>query len=378
MKYRKFGRLDWKVSALGFGCMRFPVIDGNSSRIDEKKASEMLLRAIDGGVNYIDTAYPYHGGQSEGFVGRTLQGEYRERVKLATKLPCWKIEKQADFDFYLNEQLQRLRTDHIDCYLLHSLNKENWQKVNSLDVLEWAERVRTQGKIRYLGFSFHDEFPVFKAIVDAHQGWDFCLIQHNYMDQDYQAGHQGLAYAASRGMGVAVMEPLRGGRLVNPPQDIQAIWDRADRKRSAAEWSFQWLWNQPEVSVVLSGMSAIGDVEENLASADRSGINSLTADELELIAAVKKAYEEKALIPCTSCGYCLPCPEGVDIPRLFSIYNTGVMFEKVDQAKNDYLQWVPASDRADNCVVCGQCEEACPQNIPIPDWLARIHQEYTG
>jgi predicted aldo/keto reductase-like oxidoreductase len=378
MNYRKFGGMDWEVSALGFGCMRFPVIGGNSSLIDEKAAGEMLYLAIDQGLNYIDTAYPYHGGQSESFIGRTLQGAYRDKVKLATKMPSWKIEKTEDFDFYLNEQLERLLTDQIDCYLLHGLDKKRWTKIESLGVLSWAEKARADGRIKHLGFSFHDEFDVFKSIVDAYPMWDFCMIQYNYMDQDFQAGKEGLKYAADMGLGVVIMEPLRGGRLVEPPENIQVIWDTAETERTPAEWSLQWLWNQPQVSLVLSGMSTLDQVHENLNSAAKSGIGSLTDNELRLVTHVKETYQNMALIPCTRCNYCLPCPEGVDIPRILKIYNDGIMYDKVESSRTDYNLWVPADAKGDNCVVCRECEEQCPQDIQISDWLAQIHQEYAG
>lgn len=377
MEYRKFGRLDWHGSALGFGCMRFPVLDGDTSRIDEKPAAEMLLHAIDQGVNYIDTAYPYHGGTSEPFVGKTLEGDYRNRVKLATKLPSWKIEKASDFDRYLNEQLERLRTEQIDFYLLHTLNERLWKTLYDLDVLEWVEKAKSDGRIKNIGFSFHDRYSVFKTIVDAYESWDFCLIQHNFMDADYQAGTKGLEYAASRGMGVVIMEPLRGGRLIDPPQPVQDIWDIAEVERSAAEWSLQWLWNKPEVSLVLSGMSTMQQVQENIASASRSGVGTLSMDDLELVAQAKKIYESFQLIPCTNCGYCMPCPEGVDIPRILRIYNDGIMYEKLDAAINDYQKWVPTENKADLCVECGECLEKCPQDIQIPDWMDKIHQEYS-
>lgn len=377
MNYRRFGSLDWQPSALGFGCMRLPVMDGNHSRIDEERASRMLLYAIDQGVNYIDTAYPYHGGTSEGFVGRTLEGAYRDKVKLATKLPSWKIETAADLDAYLQEQLERLRTDRIDFYLLHSLSEKTWQKLLKVDVLSWAEQIRKDGRIAQLGFSFHDEFPVFKRIIDDYQQWDFCLIQYNYMDQEYQAGRQGLQYAAARGMGVVIMEPLRGGRLVDPPRPVQALWDQAESKRTAADWALQWLWNQPEVSLVLSGMSTLDQVKENLDSASRSGIGSLSEQESKLFDDVRKAYLEMELIPCTNCGYCVPCPEGVDIPEILRIYNGGIMYDKKQIARTEYVMWVPDKNKGSLCVVCRECEEKCPQDIPISDWMATIHQEYT-
>lgn len=377
MNFRRFGSLDWEASALGFGCMRFPVLDGNTGKIDEEKASRMLLTAIDQGVNYIDTAYSYHGGTSEGFVGKTLEGSYREKVMLATKLPSWKIEKEADFDFYLDEQLERLRTDRIDFYLLHALNEKWWTTIHQLGVLPWAERVQSEGRIRYLGFSFHDEYKVFESIVDAYQDWDFCQIQYNYMDRDYQAGKKGLKYAADCGLGVVIMEPLRGGRLVEPPRQVQEIWDQADTDRTPAEWALQWLWNQPEVSLVLSGMSTLEQVEENLTSASRSGIGGFTEDDLKVVDEVWKTYLDMALIPCTRCGYCVPCPEGVDIPRILHIYNDSIMYEKEELAKREYTLFVPDSKKGRVCVSCRECEENCPQDIPISDWMARIDQEYT-
>ncbi len=377
MKYRKFGRIDWQPSALGFGCMRLPVVEGNASRIEEKEAARMLLHAIDQGVNYLDTAYPYHGGTSESFLGRTLDSSSREKVRLATKLPSCKIEKVEDLDFYLNEQLERLRADQVDFYLLHALNEKHWNKLKKLNVLSWAEKAQADGRIAHLGFSFHDQLPVFKTIIDDYQGWDFCLIHYNFMDQDYQAGRKGLKYAADHGMGVVIMEPLRGGRLVNPPQRVQELWDEADTLRDAAEWSLQWLWNQPEVSLVLSGMSTMKQVEENLASASRSGIGTLSENDLKLVDEVRHAYQELELIPCTDCKYCVPCPEGVDIPRILDIYNDGLMYDKVEIARNDYRVWVPDENKGSLCVVCQECEEKCPQDIPISEWMPRIHQEYT-
>lgn len=377
MNYRQFGSLDWKPSALGFGCMRLPVVDGDNSRIDEDKAAVMLRRAIDLGVNYIDTAYPYHGGTSEGFVGKTLAGQYRNQVKLATKLPSWKIDKPADFDSYLNEQLDRLQTDRIDFYLLHALDQETWSKIEALGVIPWLEKARADGRITYLGFSFHDDLSVFKSIVDAYQGWDFCQIQYNFIDQAYQAGRKGLQYAAERGLGVVIMEPLRGGRLAEPPAAVQDLWDEAPIFRSPVDWALQWLWNQPQVSLVLSGMSTLQQVEENAASASLSGPNSLAESEVKLVAKVKKTYESFALIPCTRCGYCIPCPEGVDIPRVLHLYNDGLMFDKMQRSAEDYQRWVPQENKADLCVVCGECQEKCPQDIAIPDWLEKIHDEFS-
>ena len=372
MQYREFGKLDWKCSALGFGCMRLPT-KGEHKDIDEPEATRMLRYAIDHGVNYVDTAYPYHGGNSEWFVGRALQGGYREKVRLATKLPCWKVEAAADFDKYLDEQLGKLQTNHIDFYLLHSLNEKNWHKVRDLDVLSWAEGAIADGRIGHLGFSFHDKYEVFQEIVDAYDRWTFCQIQYNYMDIENQAGTRGLEYAASRGLAVVIMEPLLGGRLVNPPGPIQEMWDSATEKRTPADWALQWLWNQPEVSVVLSGMSAMEHVTENVASAEASGINTLGAQDVALFERVRARYRELCPIPCTQCGYCMPCPNGVDIPRNLELYNEGVMYEKPDHARDGY-RWIPEDKRASACIQCRECEELCPQAIPISEWMVHAHE----
>lgn len=375
MKYRTFGNIDWQVSALGFGCMRLPTQDGEPGAIREKEAADMLHYAIDHGVNYLDTAYPYHDGQSEPFLGRALQGKYREKVKLATKLPCWEVEEKGDFDRLLDEQLKRLDTEQIDFYLLHALNKKSWKKMHSLGVLPWLEKARSSGRIAHIGFSFHDEFPVFKEIIDAYQGWEFCQIQYNYMDVNYQAGKKGLQYAADRGLAVVIMEPIRGGRLVDPPQSIQSLWEKAPVQRSPAAWALHWLWNQPEVSLVLSGMSAMSHVRENVAAAERSQVGLLTQEEQELVREVREAYQDLSLIPCTQCEYCLPCPNGVNIPRILQIYNDSIMYDKPEYGIKGYNNWIPEEKRADQCEVCGECEEKCPQGIAISEWMEKIHQE---
>ena len=271
MQYRKFGRLDWEASVLGFGIMRMPVIGEDRSAIDEAEGAAMVRHAIDQGVNYIDTAYPYHGGASEPFVGRALRDGYRERVRVATKLPCWLVQSAADFDKYLDEQLERLQIGPINFYLLHGLNVESWGKMHDLGVLDWAERAMADGRIEHLGFSFHDSYDAFKTIVDGYDNWTFCQIQYNYMDEDQQAGTLGLRYAANRGLAVVVMEPLRGGLLAgSAPEPVQKLWAGAAAQRSPAEWALQWVWNQPEVNVTLSGMTTMQHVEENLTSADRA------------------------------------------------------------------------------------------------------------
>ena len=370
MQYRNFGKLDWQTSALGFGCMRLPIIDDDSGKIDKPRASKMVRYAIDHGVNYIDTAWPYHSQASEPFVGEVLQDGYREKVKLATKLPSWLIEKPADFDHYLDQQLERLQTDHIDFYLLHALKEESWQKLKGMNIFAPAERALADGRIRHLGFSFHDELKVFKDIVDGYDNWTFCQIQYNYMDINYQAGRRGLQYAAERDLAVVIMEGLRGGSLAQnpPPEPIAKLWAQSGRDWKPAEWGLQWLWNQPEVSVVLSGMSTMQHVEENIISAGRSSIGSLSDKELALVKEVQKAFKQLAPIPCTNCKYCLPCPNGVNIPRVFAIYNEAQMYQDLAGARSAY-KWLDEDQRAHNCVECGECETKCPQNIEIIEWL---------
>jgi predicted aldo/keto reductase-like oxidoreductase len=372
MKYRKFGGLEWKPSALGFGCMRLPTSGKEPGDIDEPEAMRMVRYAIDHGVNYLDTAYPYHAQKSEPFVGRVLKDGYREKVRVATKLPCWLVESAEDFDRFINEQLARLQVDHIDFYLLHGLNNKNWPKMRDLGVLPWAEGAIADGRIGHLGFSFHDTYEVFQEIVDAYD-WTFCQIQYNYMDITHQAGMKGLQYAASKGLAVVVMEPLLGGRLARPPARIQAIWDSAPKRRTAADWALQWVWNQPEVSLLLSGMSTMQHVEENVASAAASGIDTLSAEELALVARVRDTHNNLCPIPCTECGYCMPCPSGVDIPRVFRVFNSGVMHDDAEGARGEY-KWTPEEARAGKCTQCQECEEVCPQQIPVSEWMVHVDE----
>ena len=372
MQYRHFGRLDFQVSALGFGAMRLPVINGDQGKINEPEAVRMIRYAIDHGVNYVDTAWPYHGGHSEEVVGRALQGGYRQKVKLATKSPARIIKAATDFDRILNEQLKRLQTDHIDFYLLHGLNKRTWPKVRDLDVFPWAERAIKDGRFGYLGFSFHDEFEVFTEIIDAFDRWTFCQIQYNFMDTEYQAGTKGLRYAAEKGLAVVIMEPIRGGMLSKkPPETVVKLWESATKRRSPAEWALQWVWNHPEVSAVLSGMNTMEQVIENVKAADRSGPNILIEEELSLINQVREEYRKRSPIPCTKCKYCLPCPNDVNIPGILGLYNDAIMYNDLKRVQFLYQIRIQEGERAEQCLECQTCEELCPQGIAISEWIKK-------
>ncbi|MCW4036927.1 MAG: aldo/keto reductase, partial [Candidatus Bathyarchaeota archaeon] len=345
----------------------------------EPLAIEMIRYAIDHGVNYVDTAYGYHRGNSERLVGKALKEGYRERVRLATKMPTWLVTSQDDMDKYLDEQLGKLQTDRIDYYLLHGLRESRWPTMVENNVFEWAEKAKAEGKIDHLGFSFHDEFDLFKEIIDTYDGWTLCQIQYNYMDTESSPrgpGTRGLRYAASKGLAVVVMEPIQGGRLaITPPPEAQAIWDEAPVKRTSAEWALQWVWNQPEVSVVLSGMSVMRHVVENVESAKRSGPGTLTPEELRIVERVKEKYGELGYIGCTGCLYCQPCPQGVAIPEVIKVLNENYTSSR-EEAKKSYLDQIAEESRASKCVQCGTCEENCPQDLPIINLMRGASRMY--
>ncbi|HIP91918.1 MAG TPA: aldo/keto reductase [Thermotoga sp.] len=374
MKYRKFGKHDIKVSLLGFGAMRLPILDNDEAKVDEDKAIEMIRYAINNGVNYVDTAYPYHKGNSEYIVGKALKSGYRERVFLATKSPVWLVESHHDFDRFLDEQLRKLDTDHIDMYLLHALNKKRWKKVKDLKVFEFLEKAREKGKIRYIGFSFHDDFSTFCEIIDYYD-WDFCQIQLNYMDEYYQAGIRGLKYAGSKNVAVVVMEPLKGGKLAKPPKEVKKIFEESGKDWSPVEWAFRWIGNFEEVSVILSGMSSLEQVIDNIRIMDKILPNSLNEEDLNVIKKVQAFYRNMVLINCTECGYCMPCSSGVDIPGIFRLYNEGHIYGTLEESKRVY-QWFQ-SDRKDasQCTECGDCEKVCPQKLKIRELLKMVDRE---
>jgi len=382
MQYRKFGRLNWKGSALGFGAMRLPTTDNDQAHVDEAEAIRMIRYAIDHGVNYLDTAYLYHMGNSERTVAKALKDGYRQKMRLATKLPARMIEKAADFDRIFNEQMEKLQVDKIDYYLLHGLNNQSWPKVRDLGVIAWAEQQMAKGRFGRLGFSFHDDLKMFKEIVDSYDNWVLSQVQYNFMDVKVepgrQAGRAGVEYAASKGLAVVVMEPLRGGLLAkDPPPAVAEAWEGAPPGVSRVELALKWLWDQPEVSVVLSGMSMMNQVEENVTFAARSAVRSLKDDERKLFDRVRQAYLSLTPIPCTRCGYCQPCPNGVNIPDIFQLYNETTMYADANIGRFRYASpmGMPAAQRADQCKECGECLDACPQHIPIPDWLKKAHSE---
>jgi len=364
------GKTGEKVSALGFGCMRLPTRDDQSIDVDE--ATRMLRFAIDNGVDYVDTAWGYHNGQSEPFVGSALQDGYRDKVNLATKLPSWLIKCREDMDYYLNEQLRRLRTDVIDFYLIHALNRRYWKNLKEHDIFEFMDSALASGRIRHIGFSFHDTLDVFKEIIDSY-GWEFCQIQYNFVDTEHQAGLEGLKYAAGKGIGVAVMEPLRGGKLAtNVRDDILSIWNSSGIDRTPAAWALRWVWNDPDVGVVLSGMSTMDQVRENIETAREASPYSMSSSELAIVDKVREEYKKRIKVSCTGCSYCMPCPSGVAIPTCFDFFNDAYMFDSIEDHKKAYLRSVKKENRASLCVECGRCEELCPQNIPIIEQLKEV------
>ncbi len=377
MRYRRFGKSEREISVLGFGAMRLPT-RADDTDVDQDAAVEMMRLAFDSGVNYVDTAYPYQGGNSEVAVGRALADGYRDRVLLATKLPVWQVENLDDCRRIFDEQLARLQTDRIDCYLLHCLQKNSWSKMRDMGITHWAESLQADGRIGQFGFSFHDSYQVFTEIVDAYD-WSFCQIQYNLVNEDVQAGTEGLQYAAGKGLAVIVMEPLFGGTLANPPEPIQKIWAAGGRQFRPADLALRWLWNKPEVSLVLSGMSTLRQVQENLASASHAGGRWLDEEEAEVICRVQEKYKELSPIPCTKCGYCMPCPNGVNIPLNFELYNNATLFKgsSVLLCRNLY-NGLPENERAAACEQCGTCEDMCPQDLRIGDLMQRVAEEFSG
>ena len=371
MQYRQFPNIHKDISILGFGCMRLPQHSDDPKDIDIPRSSAMVRKAINAGVNYIDTAWGYHGEQSEPFLAEALSEGYRDKVYLASKLPSWLIETREDMNRYLDAQLEKLNTDHIDFYMLHALDRGRWDTYCKLDVFSYLDAIKASGKVSHVGFSFHDDLQIFKEIIDAYP-WDFCQIQYNLLDTEFQAGAEGLSYAYDRGIGIIVMEPLRGGSLASRiPREVQEIWDSTPVKRTPAQWALRWLWNDPRITLVLCGMSTDEQADQNIATASASQANSLTQEELQAISRVRSVYHRKIQVPCTGCNYCMPCPHGVEIPGSFAMYNDAHMFDEVDENRKKYLQMLSGRE-ASRCTACGTCEPLCPQGIEIIASLKQV------
>jgi len=377
------GSLGWQVSALGFGCMRLPPRTINRLRAKTDESIRIIRHGIDLGINYLDTGYPYHLGDSEKILGKALKEGYREKVKIATKFPMM-LSSIVKFDPCLKTQLERLKVDYIDMYLFHGLNRNSFEKAKRLNLFEKMEKAKDEGLIKHIGFSFHDTLPVFKEIIDYYP-WEMTQIQYNYMDTAIQATTEGLKYAHSKGIAIVVMEPLKGGKLANPPQEVLNIMKSSGIKRTPVDWALQFLWNRPEIATVLSGMGSQKMVDENCASADLSGINSLTKTENEVLTKVAETYRKKILVPCTACNYCMPCPQGVDIPGNFALLN----HRSIETSRiwrfmigRNYSKLAKSSDKVDRdnpngnaslCDSCGKCADNCPQQINIPVELEKTH-----
>lgn len=369
MEYREIKKLSANPSLLGFGCMRFPKKEDGT--IDEQEAEKMIDYAMEKGVTYIDTAYPYHDGDSEPFVGRVLKKYPRDRFYLATKMPVWKVESLEDAKNVFEEQLQRLDVDYVDFYLLHALNKERWDNLVKLGLIEFCEELKKQGKIKYLGFSFHDEYPVFEEIL-TYRDWDFCQIQLNYIDTDIQAGLKGYELTKERNVPLVIMEPIKGGALANLPEDIRSMFEKENPNRSLSSWALRYVASLDNVKVVLSGMSTFDQVKDNLDTFNH--FEPLSPKELSLVEDVAKAIKARTKNGCTGCAYCMPCPFGVNIPGNFKIWNEYAMYGNVETTKKRYHDLGDGA-RADQCKQCGACEKMCPQAIAIREDLKRVVQD---
>lgn len=370
MEKRKFDKLGIETSLLGFGCMRFPTTQ--DGKIDEARAERMLDRAIVAGVNYIDTAYPYHNGDSEPFVGRVLQKYDRDSFYLATKLPLWAVNSLDDAKRIFGEQLARLQTDHVDFYLLHAIGKTSWEKVKQLGIVEYCEQLKAEGRIRYFGFSFHDGYEAFEEIIRA-RDWDFCQIQYNYMDTKEQAGDKGYELAKSLGVPMVIMEPVKGGSLANFSDDINEKFAKMDPKASIASWALRWVGSHDNVKVILSGMSTEEQVEDNIKTFD--SFRPLSEKEEEGIREIVEELKGRVQNGCTGCRYCMPCPAGVNIPGNFSAWNRYHMYGTYEHVKRTWEVEIPEEAKAKNCIKCGKCEASCPQKLSIRADLEKAQKD---
>lgn len=382
MQYRTVPKTGDRLSTLGFGCMRLPT--QRLGRVNIKEAHRLIHESIDLGVNYFDTAWFYHAGRSESVLGEALQGGRRQKVFLATKLPQHIIRSREQMERTLHQQLDGLQTETIDYYLIHAMpSLARWEELEKIGIREFLEKAQTSGKVRHIGFSFHGNVSEFRKLIDVYP-WASCLVQYNYLDTHTQAGTEGVKYAASKKVAVMVMEPLRGGLLAGQlPPKVQALFDDYPTPRSPAAWAFRWLWDHPEVTMVLSGLNRSDHLQENNAIADEATPGVMTEEEHLVIQRVRNIFEQRIKVPCTACAYCMPCPSGVDIPGCFTHYNSGYLHGKRILARGAYLAMhdlfpVDTPTLASQCVGCGKCEELCPQNIEIRKELANVQREFEG
>lgn len=367
MKTREFTKLGVAPSMLGFGCMRFPLDkDGN---IDEVESQKMIDKAISEGVTYIDTAFPYHGGDSEPFVGRALKKYPRDSYFLATKLPIWQINSKEEAREVFNDQLKRLDVDYVDFYLLHALDEEKWEKIIKFDIISLCEELREEGKLKYIGFSFHDEYPVFEKIINYYP-WDFCQLQINYMDMDIQQGMKGYELAEKLGIPVIVMEPIKGGSLATLPDDVASLFKAYDNQATLSSWALRYTGTLPNVKVVLSGMSTYDQLLDNLDTFN--DFKELNVQELEIVQKVSDTLKARTKNGCTNCGYCMPCPFGIDIPTNFKYWNNCFVYADEELFKGKYNN-IKDEAKADKCTECGACERMCPQQLEIIKDLKQVN-----
>ena len=370
MEKRQMKKVGLNTSLLGFGCMRFPVTE--DGKIIEAEAEKLLDRAIAAGVNYLDTAYPYHGGQSESFVGRVLKKYDRESLYVATKMPMWNLSSLEDAKRIFAEQQEKLQTGYFDFYLLHSMGRKLWDKALELGIVDFLEEQWKAGVIRNLGFSFHDSYEVFEEILN-YRDWDFCQIQLNYMDVDLQAGMKGYQLAQEKGIPLVIMEPIKGGSLAVVSEDIREMLDELDPKASTASFALRWVGSLPGVKVILSGMSTMEQVEDNIKTF--TDFKPLTKKEEETIVKIRETMRARVQNGCTGCGYCMPCPAGVNIPENFKTWNTYHMYRNYNMVKDRWENHLGQETKPKNCIECGKCEQACPQKISIREDLKKVQED---